>query len=289
MQNTITDARGKKVFTDNAPRRIVSLVPSWTESLFGLGVGERVVGITDYCVEPKSGVAAIPKVGGTKNPRIEEILALQPDLVIANVEENQRRDIEWLESRGARCFVTFARTVRQAIDELMMLGELVGAGNIRAVVESIQIEYQNAIQNQNTAPCPRVFVAIWKDPWMTANGDTFINDMIELSGGANIFRERARRFPLAADLGQGDAGKIIGERDTRYPRVSIVEIAEHAPEILLLPDEPYSFTDTDVGELKAVRNLSGARVILLDGKVLTWYGVRMGESLKILRELIRGN
>ena len=106
------------------PRRIVSLVPSLTEGLFALGLGERVVGVTEWCVHPAEGVAPVAKIGGTKNPDIRSILALRPDLVIANREENRRRDVERLEAAGIRVWVTHPRTVRDGAELLGALADL---------------------------------------------------------------------------------------------------------------------------------------------------------------------
>ncbi len=290
MSRIIVDARGR-AFQARPFRRIVSLVPSWTETLFAFGRGESLVAITDYCVEPKNRVLRVPKIGGTKNPRLSEIIALHPDLVIANVEENRKADINKLDEHGIPVFVTFARTVNDGIKELNELGALLCAANVARIVEPIEAEYRSALMQEEFAPRPRVFVAIWKDPWMTANGDTFISDMIELCGGENIFRDRARRFPLASDLGLTAPREILGERDTRYPRVSIEEIAQHAPEIILLPDEPYPFSDADVEEWRGRAQIPAGqneRVILLDGKVLSWYGVRIGENIKTLRAILYG-
>src|SRR5450759_1940486 len=105
---SIRDARGRIFETRHTPQRIVSLVPSWTEVLFAFGAGDRVVGVTDYCIYPAEGIAAKTKIGGTKNPRVDQILSLAPDLVIANIEENSQVDVAALEARGVPVFATFA-------------------------------------------------------------------------------------------------------------------------------------------------------------------------------------
>jgi ABC-type Fe3+-hydroxamate transport system substrate-binding protein len=277
----LRDARGRE-FQTGEYGRIVSLVPSWTESLFALGAGPRVLAVTDYCVEPTAEVAHVDKIGGTKNPRIEEILAFHPDLVIANVEENRKSDVERLEAQGVPVFVTDARTVAQGINELKRLARLVGAKNLAAVLAPIEREYEAVQAARAVRRHPRVFVAIWKDPWMTANGGTFIGDMIRVAGGENVFETRARLFPLAADLGEAHARAVSPAHDTRYPRVAVEEVLARAPEVILLPDEPYAFAEKDAVEW---RGFCG-KVLLLDGKILSWYGVRMGESLRRLRKLL---
>ena len=115
----IADALGRAHDFAQPPRRIVSLVPSITETLFALGLDVRIVGVTDSCVHPRELVASKPRVGGTKNPSLDAVYSLEPDLVIANVEENRRRDVERLEAAGVRVFVTYVRSVSDAIDEIL--------------------------------------------------------------------------------------------------------------------------------------------------------------------------
>lgn len=277
---SIRDVRGKVFETTRAPRRIVSLVPSWTDALFAFGAGDRVVGVTDYCIHPADGVAAKTKIGGTKNPRVDQIITLAPDLIIANVEENRKPDVDALEAHGIPVFVTFARSVRAAIDELRDIARLVGAPGANAIVESIE-----RTRAPRPAQRPRVFVAIWRDPWMTANGDTYIGDLIEMCGGENIFRDRVRRFPLAADVGQA-APREAASRDTRYPRVSLDQVATRAPDVILLPDEPYPFAARDTDELRALPALRDARVHLIDGTLVSWYGVRTGRAIETISKLL---
>ncbi len=280
---SIRDVRGKSFETTRRPERIVSLVPSITETLFAFGAGERVVGVTDYCIHPADGVAALTRVGGTKNPRVEQILALAPDLVLANTEENRKPDIDMLEAHGVLVYVTFPRTVRMALDELHDLAKLVGAMDAAALVEPIERRF-GALQAPRRRP--RVFVAIWRDPWMTANGDTFVGDLIQTCGGENIFRDRQRKFPLAADLGQTPERRVEGA-DTRYPRVSLQEVASLQPQVVLLPDEPYRFAERDAQEVHATPGLERARVHLLDGTLVTWSGIRMGRALEVLPGLLQ--
>ena len=278
----LKDARGQAFETTSAPQRIVSLVPSWTEALFTFGAGDRVVGVTDYCIHPAEGVAAKMKIGGTKNPRVDQILSLAPDLVIANVEENRQADVDALQARGVPVFVTFAHTIRAAIGELRDMAQLVGARNADAIIAPIERAIANA---PRPARRPRVFVAIWRDPWMTANGETYIGDLIETCGGENIFRERVRRYPLAADLG-GAPAREAETRDTRYPRVSLEEVSAHQPDVVLLPDEPYRFTARDADELCALPALRDAQIHLIDGTLVSRYGVRTGRAIESISKLL---
>ena len=151
----------------SSPRRIVSLVPSLTEALFELGLGPRVVGVTDWCVHPAAEVAHLPKVGGTKNPQVARVLELRPDLVIANQEENRRRDVERLEAAGVPVWVTYPRSVR---DGVALLRELAGLGDASGALGKLVDPIEAAVEAAASAPAARrarVFCPIWKAPWMS--------------------------------------------------------------------------------------------------------------------------
>lgn len=281
----VQDVRGRTFDAPFPAQRIASLVPSITETLFAFGAGPRVVAITDYCIHPQEELAGRKRVGGTKNPRVSDLLALAPDLVLANVEENRRQDVAALEARGIPVFVTGARTVRGAIDELHDLARLLGSREALRLVEPIEKAYESMTRRQ-PGRRPRVFVAIWRDPWMTANRDTYIGDLIDVSGGENVFAARERRFPLAADLGRRESVTQEGH-DTRYPRVSMEEIAAAKPETVLLPSEPYPFGPAGAAELHAVGGLEQALIHLVDGTLISWYGVRTGRALQAVNTLLR--
>jgi len=288
------DAMGRTVYIAPTPRRLVSLVPSLTEILFDFGYGAEVMGITDYCTEPAIEVAQKTRIGGTKNPNLTAILALQPDLVFAVAEENRRDDVAHLEAAGVPVYVFEPTTVRDGIDLLWRVAEILACRE--AVATSLQtIEDRYAETQALTAarPSVRVFCPIWKDPYMTINAGTYVHDMLRVCGGENIFADRARRFPLAADLGQQPerTGSRDVERDRRYPRVTLEEMAARRPDVILLPDEPYVFSQADVADFAAfpdVPAVSQNRIYLIDGKILSWYGPRIGKSLYILRELLIG-
>jgi ABC-type Fe3+-hydroxamate transport system substrate-binding protein len=276
----------------HTPRRIVSLVPSLTEVLFAIGLGPHIVGLTEYCVEPQPAVRVKPTIGGTKNPDVQAILDLAPDLVVANVEENRRPDVEALQARGIPVFVSFPRTVVDAIGTLRTLAQITGAeAQAMPILTHLEATYHGVKALAARHGPRRVFCPIWKDPWMTINRDTFVHDMLATCGGANIFAERQRRYPLAADLGQGSAwDPAHGEgRDRRYPRVTLHEMAALQPEVIVLPDEPYRFTAADqadfamFSQVPAVRH---GRVHVVDGKLVCWYWSRMDEGLRILSELL---
>jgi len=274
------------------PQRIVCLVPSLTEALFAFGLGGSIVGITDYCVEPQSQVRMKATVGGTKNPDVDAILRLAPDLVVANVEENRREDVARLQAHRVPVFICFPRTVLEAIATLRMLAQITRAepqaSPVLARIESAYEETKALIKGRRKVG---VFCPIWKHPWMTINHETFIHDMLETCGGSNVFAGRERRFPLAADLGLQAAGEApcLTGRDRRYPRISLHEVAGLMPEVILLPDEPYRFLEADRAEFAAfpwVPAVRDGRIHVIDGKIVCWYWSRLDESLRSLRGLL---
>ena len=246
-------------------RRIVSLVPSLTEALFALGLGERLVAVTDWCVHPAEAVDALPKVGGTKNPSLDRILELEPDLVIANQEENRQRDVERLMARGIAVWVTYPRTVRDAVG---LLGELAELGAPPECVDAVLRPIERAVDEAEAQRPPRptrFFCPIWKKPWMAVGRDTYADDLLRLCGGENVFADRAER---------------------RYPLVETEDIVAAAPEVILLPDEPYAFGPRDAAELAALDTPAAGRIHLVDGTLLSWYGPRIGRAIETIRPLL---
>jgi ABC-type Fe3+-hydroxamate transport system substrate-binding protein len=248
------------------PPRVVSLVPSLTEALAWLGLSHHLVGVSEWCVHPADVVARIAKVGGTKTPQIARILALEPDLVIANQEENRRRDVERLEAAGVAVWVTYPRSVRDGVALLRELAELGGVDPAR--VDPVEA----AVAAAEAAPKAgrvRVFCPIWKNPWMSVGRDTYANDLLSLCGGENVFADR---------------------EDRRYPIVQPREILAAAPELILLPDEPYAFAPRDAAELAALDTPASAsgRIHLIDGTLVSWYGPRIQRALETLRPLFAG-
>ena len=272
----IRDARGRAVALPSLPRRIVSLVPSITETLFDFGCGDRLVARTDYCVRPAE-ASRIPSVGGTKNPNLDLARALQPDLVFANQEENRGSDVAALEASGVPVFLTFPRAIAQAVTDLENIAALLGVSEAaRELIASIKRAARN--RRSHVRPFVPVFVPIWRDPWMTFNAETFAHDMLATHGLYNVFADRDRRYPLAADLDHGEAKSAAG-RDTRYPRVSLKEVDARRPRLALLPDEPYPFTQRDAGHVALALELPPERVRLIDGSLLFWHGTRMLRAL----------
>ncbi len=251
-----------------APRRIVSLVPSITETLFALGAGARVVGVTEYCTHPPEGVATVAKVGGTKNPRLEVILQLRPDLVILNEEENRREDFQWLEAQGLTLYVTAPRTVTDGILLIDRLGAVLGCEGASApLTRRLRALYRCVRKKTAGQSRLRVFCPIWRKPWMGFNWDTYADDMLWCCGGENVLRERA----------------------DRYFTVTLEEVAALAPQVVLLPSEPYPFSPKHFIHLRPLSDTPAGRAghfYCVDGRGLCWYGPRIADGLMQLARLL---
>lgn len=276
-----------------APQRLVSLVPSLTESVFQLGAGARVVALTDYCVQPAEGVRGRLRVGGPKNPDLKLIAAALPDLILASREENRREDVEALRAAGFKVWVTFPTTVAETVALLWDLVRVLDVPHMTPVVDALERACEIAALAAENTPLTRVFCPIWREPrapepaqwWMTFNAGTYMHDLLRLCGAENVFGDRARRYPLAADLGAAPAEPPDPARDTRYPRVTPAEIAARAPAVILLPSEPYPFTMADRAALDVALASPVDRVHTVDGSLLTWPGTRLGRALSELPAL----
>lgn len=275
------------------PRSVVSLVPSVTESLFDLNLGDRLVAITDYCVHPADKVAPLPRIGGTKNPNVERIVALKPDLVIANREENRKEDVLALREAGIPVWVTFPRTVLEAINLLWNIMHVFDEPAMVPRVRLIEQTYDWVLRlSEGREKRRRVFVPIWLDPLMTFNAETYCHDILRVCGGVNVFAERERRYPLEADLGNTEAYAAddprAAGRDTRYPRVTLEEVTAAQPDVILLPSEPYTFTEAHVPLFDAldIPAASEKQIKLVDGSLLTWHGTRLAYALNTLPALL---
>jgi ABC-type Fe3+-hydroxamate transport system substrate-binding protein len=261
---TLTDDLGFRVELKSPPRRIISLVPSWTETLFAMGLGEHVVGVTKFCVEPADGVASVAKIGGTKNPDLRAIAKLEPDFVIANAEENRREDVEKIRANGVAVLTTYPKTIPGAVESILKLGKALGTESeadtmAREIVRNVSgIEASVGVWSKLPF---RVFCPIWKNPWMAFNADTYAHDVLRMLGFNNIF---------------ASAGE-------RYPTTTIAEAIARKPDIVLLPDEPYEFKDRDIEELRKILPAAlGRRVMIISGRDLHWYGVHMVKGLQTL-------
>jgi ABC-type Fe3+-hydroxamate transport system substrate-binding protein len=275
MRVGVFDDMRRKIIVPSPLRRIVSLVPSDTETLFDLGVGELIVGRTRYCVEPAAQVSAIPSIGGTKDIDVDQIMSLAPDLIFANQEENSRANLEALAERGARVFVSFPKRFNDAIAHVARIARLVGVSE--QAREFVRQGYAALGEAPDLKPIS-VFVPIWRDPLMTFGDHTYAHDLLQACGAQNVFADRERQYPLKADLGERSPlpADQVANRDRRYPRIRESEIVDRAPELILLPDEPHKFSEEDKAyfaslDVPAARN---GGIHFVCGKDLFWPGTR---------------
>jgi ABC-type Fe3+-hydroxamate transport system substrate-binding protein len=273
-----------------------------TESLFDLGLGDSVVGITDFCTHPADRVKGLTRVGGTKNPSVDAIAALKPDLILANQEENMPETVNALEGRGLKVWVSFPRTVRGSMDVLWTLVGIYQSKPAAIRLETLERALDWAEADKSSRTTWTYFCPIWQSEqptppdahtwWMTFNQDTYMHDLLSLFGGVNIFGNRHRRYPLEADLGLCEAIDSEG-RDTRYPRVSRQEVIAGNPQVILLPSEPFSYIEEhQLAFLDLFKDTPAAKdkkIICLDGSLLTWHGTRLGKALTELASVLNFN
>jgi ABC-type Fe3+-hydroxamate transport system substrate-binding protein len=232
------DDLGHPVELDGPARRVVSLVPSLTEAVAVSAPG-RLVGATDWCTHPSD--LAVTRVRGTKNPERAGIIALAPDLVVANREENRKLDVTRLREAGLAVWVTVIESVPEAIASLRRLL----TGPLGLDVPDWLAAADQAWARPAPRPGRRVAVPVWRDPWMVVGPRTFTGDVLARLGLVNVF----------------------GTGPDRYPHVEAGQIRAAAPDLVLLPDEPYPFTASDGPE-----EFPAQRVALVSGRLLTWYG-----------------
>lgn len=241
--------------------RIVSLCPSTTESLAriveGSEDGPRLVGVTRFCVHPEPVVSTLTRVGGTKDPKLERIVDLAPDLVVMNREENRIEDHDALVAAGLRVIADMPRTVAEVPGHLRWLGEAVGCEQ-RAETEARRVEV--AMEEAGRARAEfRFAYLIWRRPWMAVGPDTYTDDLLSRAGGRNV----------------------VG--GSRYPELELAQLAD--ADVILLPDEPFPFGEKHLPELRA--QLPKARFRFVDGEAHCWHGVRTEAGLHAVAELAR--
>jgi ABC-type Fe3+-hydroxamate transport system substrate-binding protein len=247
--------------------RLVSLCPSLTELLFDLGVGDQVVGRTKFCVHPADRVDHVESVGGTKNPKLERIIALAPDLVLMNEEENRVEDAQALAKAGVRIHSSMPKTPEETAAMVRGIGAAVGRA---AIAENIAGDIEGRAQrvrrsNQGRAPV-RFAYLIWRKPWMTINADTFVSELLQLPGGMNVF----------------------GHLTERYPTVTPEDIAAARPDVVLLSTEPFPFQEKHADELVALTGLAPSQFQIVDGELLSWHGSRTPRGIDYAESVIRG-
>ena len=262
------DDLGVELQLAGPPRSIVSLVPSLTELVVEWGLADALVGVTDFCVSPPDAFPDAERLRGTKNPDTRRIEALRPDIVLADQEESRRLDVDRLRAAGLAVWVTSVRSVRDVATSVRRLGQALGRGEAgedlaRRVLSEVQGPHAPGVSDgarQAASVC-----MIWRDGpqhgadecWWTVGPDTFAGDLLRVAGLPPV--------PV------GDGG--------RYPRATLDEVRAASPEVVLLPDEPYAFTDDDAANFRTW----SANVLHCSGQPLFWWGPRTPAALRWLR------
>ena len=259
MQKTFTDQLGRTVTFNYPPKRIISIVPSQSELLFDLGLNEEVIGITKFCIHPIEKFAACTKVGGTKKLKIEVIRALKPDLIIGNKEENTRSEIELL-MKEFPVWMSDITSLEESIDAIEKIGELVNrapeAAYLNHLIYGGFIDLQVLALSKNINK--KIAYLIWKDPYLFAGQDTFINDVLRKIGLTNVIEQ------------------------SRYPEMTLSELQTKNCELVFLSSEPYPFRAKHIEEIKSA--LPNAKVMLVDGEMFSWYGSRLVKAVQYFFE-----
>ena len=252
--------------------RVVSLCPSLTELVFDLGRGDTLVGRTKFCVHPADRVGAVETVGGTKNPKLDRIVALRPDLVLLNEEENRREDADALAAAGVPLQVSFPRdapgTAAMVRDIGVALGAAAAADRIADEIEArtARVRAEAAARAVRGVPPVRWAYLIWRRPWMAAGGDTFVTALLDQAGGANVF----------------------GSAPARYPEVTADALRAADPDVVFLSSEPFPFAERHVDELVEETGLPHERFCFADGELLSWHGSRTVAGVDYADTLLEG-
>jgi ABC-type Fe3+-hydroxamate transport system substrate-binding protein len=252
------DQLQNKLQLSDPPQRIVSLVPSQTELLHDLGLGDRVVGITKFCIHPEKWYREKTRIGGTKNVDFKRVAELKPDLIIGNKEENNRADIEQLQQHYP-VWMSDIYTLEDAYAMMLDLGDVLDVTS-KAEALVLQIRTGMSALQQRPFSNKRVAYFIWRKPWMVAAAHTFIHHLLGLAGWVNVY-----------------AGQ------QRYPVVTLEDVAAAKPEVLLLSSEPYPFKEKHQAELAAV--CPQAQIELVDGELFSWYGSRLLHTANYIKNI----
>lgn len=253
----VQDQTGRTVEIAERLQRIISVVPSQTELLFDLGLEDEVIGITKFCVHPEKWFREKVRVGGTKNLDVVKIRDLKPDLVIANLEENEKEQIEEIR-KFCPVWISDVKTVADALE---MIASLSAITNRKKEGGLLMNEITKSFEIQPAKKLVPACYLIWKDPMMTIGGDTFISDMMRYAGFRNIYQDQLR-----------------------YPEVTAEELESSTASVILLSTEPYPFKEEDVVLFKKV--FPDKSVILVDGEMFSWYGSRMLKAAGYFNELV---
>lgn len=255
MQRSFTDQLNRNIIINYPPKRIISLVPSQTELLFDLGLDEEVIGLTKFCIHPEKQFKAKTKIGGTKKLNIELIRNLKPDLIIGNKEENEQSQIELLMGEFP-VWMSDIYDLEDAKKTILQIGELVNrepeAAYLNHLIHVGFTDLQTLALQNNLHQ--KVAYLIWKDPYMFAGRDTFINDVLMRNGLHNVLTV------------------------SRYPELDLPQLADLEPDVVLLSSEPYPFKEKHLEVIKEM--IPTAKVMLVDGEMFAWYGSRLVKAVE---------
>ncbi|MHB8261053.1 MAG: ABC transporter substrate-binding protein [Bacteroidia bacterium] len=255
----ITDQLKRTIEFNFPPKRIISLVPSQSELLWDLDLQEELVGITKFCIHPKEMFNSVKRIGGTKTIKIADIIKLEPDLIIANKEENQKEQIEELSKRFP-VYISNINTVNDAFQMITQIGLICNREiTTKELVNKINARYILF----NNKKVRTVAYLIWRKPYMVVGSGNFINYMLSVCGLINVF---------------------TNHKD-RYPEVSIEELQKENPDVVLLSSEPYPFKEKHIKELQT--QLPNTQILLVDGEMFSWYGSRLLYAFDYFERLIR--
>lgn len=254
------DQLNRKLQISEIPQRIVSLVPSQTELLVDLGLENAIVGVTKFCVHPKHLIHEKKIVGGTKQVHYDKIKSLKPDIILCNKEENTKEMISELELI-APVHISDIYTIEDSLELITMYGDLFNkVEDSEVLVDQIKLKLKNFKTIILKRPKLKVAYFIWKNPWMVAANQTFINEMLLLNNFVNVYQDT-----------------------NRYPEIALSNLKEKQPDIILLSSEPYPFKDNDIFEFKSI--CSESKVIIVDGEAFSWYGSRLLKALDYFQEV----
>ena len=247
------------------PQKIISLVPSQTELLWYLGLEKEVTGITKFCIHPENWFTTRTRVGGTKNVNIPLIKKLQPDLIIANREENVKEQVEEL-AKDFTVWITNVNNLKDALAMIKDIGKLTHrikkAQTLITRIKTNFSQLQTCLRHRQATNRPlQTCYLIWQKPYMTVGGDTFINDMMKQCGLQNIFEDRKR-----------------------YPEITLAQLQVAGCQLILLSSEPYPFKQKHADELH--QQLPGKKILLVDGEMFSWYGSRLLEAPRYFKRLM---
>lgn len=246
--------------------RIISLVPSITETLHAWGLGGSLVGVTKFCVRPEDARMTAAVIGGTKDPNLESVKLLRPDLVLADEDENKPEHLASIQALGIKVHTTRIETVAHVSGELREIGKLVGRAHEAEKMAADLAEEAHKIRSAaQLVPPIRCFVPIWKNPIMTLGARTYMADVLRIAGGVNVFDD------------------VVAKK---YFAVEKEEVLVHEPDAILLPTEPYRFREQDRKFFSERFELPIDAVRVVDGQAFTWFGAESQHGLRVLADAI---